>query len=78
MTTTIDIFGNGTTVRVITNGDSPSIPAPGDDLSIPSPWAAPVPGAFQQLTINNRIFRFDGPAAAPTLYVLLVTNNPIQ
>jgi hypothetical protein len=67
MITTIDVTGNGITV----------IPDPGDEVSIPTPHAQPAPGAYQQLTIQNSVYRFEPAAVPPTLYVLLITSDPI-
>jgi hypothetical protein len=77
MITTIDVTGNGITVNVVTDADTPAIPAPGDEVSIPTPHAQPAPGAYQQLTIQNSVYRFEPAAVPPTLYVLLITNDPI-
>jgi hypothetical protein len=80
MKTTIDINSTVTrnTTNVTVSQDTPAIPAVGDDVAIPTPIAAPQPDSFQQLTVRNRIFRYevDG-SGAPYLYLLLVTDNPI-
>jgi hypothetical protein len=80
MKTLIDINSpvSGTTASVVVSQDTPAIPAVGDDVAIPTPYAAPMPGSYQQLTISNRIFRYQVDATGtPYLYLLLVTQNPI-
>ena len=81
MKTIIDIDSTltGNSVNVTASEDTPAVPAVGDDVAIPTPIAAPKPGAFQQLTVTNRIFRYTVDAGGDShLYILLVTDSPIN